>query len=77
MILVLLVFVLACGPLTWYMCEEHRPTSSYEIDHVLWCAWLSFASLIITLVLIPKVAPKCIKANLFGRDINKNGKQKV
>jgi len=74
---VLSVFSLVCFPVTWHLYQNHDMESTYEAEHALWCAGLSFVSLLVTLILIPTVAPKCIKANLFGRDINKNGTGKV
>lgn len=75
--LVYALFGLVCLPVTWHLYESHNDNSTYELEHIFWCAGLSFISMIATLFLIPKIAPKCLSANLFGRDINKNGNEKV
>ena len=44
---------------------------------LLFLQLISFGSLIITIKLIPVVMEKCLKADLFGYDINKEGRIKV
>lgn len=77
MLLASVVFCVVSATVTWHLHEFHGENSTYELEHVYWCVGLSFFSMITTLFLIPKIAPKCISANLFGRDINKNGNEKV
>src|SRR3990167_5652724 len=76
-ILVTLVYLMVGGGISYYMISQHNEFSTYKINYVLICAFASFLALFITIKLIPRVAPKCVDAELFGRDINKNGTSKV
>jgi hypothetical protein len=70
-------FGAVAGSLATYMILHHTSSSSYTPQQVIYSVIVSFLALLVSIKLIPVVAPKCAGAGLFGRDINKAGDSKM
>lgn len=62
---------------TSFMVSSCAEDSVYAVNEVVALGLVSMLAFLFTMKLIPVVKEKCLKAGLFGRDINKNGKDPV